>query len=122
MEFLNLNDLCVVYLEKHDEEPKKDRPCSRSMAEIYKKIFVGQKVNKLEVADIARLVLREFLWCKLEEDQKIFVHFGYDYYMFIGSSEKPPKSIIKKIEKMGLFVEEFESPYLPDPEEESDAQ
>ncbi len=80
------------------------------MIATYNTIYLGQQVTQKEVADIARLVLRESLWCKLESD-RMFVHFGYDYYMFIGSTE-PCESTIKKIEKLGLFVEKFESPYL----------
>lgn len=46
----------------------------------------------------------------------MFVHFGYDYYMYIGSSKELPQDLRNKIENLGLFVENFESPYLPDDE------
>lgn len=45
----------------------------------------------------------------------MYVHFGHDYYMFIGSSTSCPLAL-KNIEKMGLFVEDFESPYHPNKE------
>ena len=63
------------------------------------------------VSLISRLVLRENMWCKFESGSDFFVHFGYDYYMYIGSNSRM-KGEIKEIEKTGLFVEEFVSPYL----------
>lgn len=114
MDFLKLSSLKVTYLEKHGKRPSPDIYRSKTMLELYKKIFVGQELDKSEVSDAARLMLRETLWCKLESEDKMFVHFGWDYYMFIGSSEKPTESMIVTIEKSDLFVEEFESPYLED--------
>jgi hypothetical protein len=62
------------------------------------------------VADIARSVLREEYWCRLESP-KAFVHFGYDYYMYVGVPEVPSRALAQAHER-GLFVEEFKSPYL----------
>lgn len=112
MDFLNLNSLTVPYLEKHRKRPYPDIYRSKTMLELFKKITVGQELDKNEVADVARLMLRETLWSKLESKDKMFVHFGYDYYMYIGSSKELPDSSKNEIEKSGLFVEEFESPYL----------
>ena len=67
-------------------------------------------VTKHDITQIVRLVLREFVWCKLT-CQRMFVHFGYDYYMYIGS-EQPSKITLKAIESRGLFVEKIASPYL----------
>jgi hypothetical protein len=47
----------------------------------------------------------------------MFIHFGYDYYMYIGSSKIAPDFLIKKIQDEDLFVEEFKSPYLEDDKE-----
>ena len=59
---------------------------------------------------LTRLILREMLWCKLVCDN-MFVHFGYDYYMYIGS-RKNLDIESKLISDLGLFVEEMPSPYL----------
>ncbi len=40
----------------------------------------------------------------------MFIDFGHDYYMFIGSRSKC-KDTLQKIKNSGLFVEDFESPY-----------
>lgn len=116
MDFLKLNSLTVTYLEKYWKRPIPDIYRSKTMLELFKKISVGQELDKSEVADIARLMLRETVWCKPESKDKMFIHFGWDYYMYIGSAEKPAESMIATIEKSGLFVEEFESPYLEDQE------
>ena len=41
----------------------------------------------------------------------MYVHFGYDYYMYIGS-EKPLEKEIDSINRSGLFVENMVSPYI----------
>lgn len=72
--------------------------------------IVNHSVVNLESAlAIAKKVLREEMWCKLQ-NSNMFVHFGYDYYMYIGSAEYP-RLELDKIREMGLFVEEKNSPY-----------
>jgi len=41
----------------------------------------------------------------------MFVHFGYDYYMYIGSKKKLVNEIEEMI-RLGLFPVEMQSPYL----------
>jgi hypothetical protein len=52
----------------------------------------------------------------LYSKDKFFVHFGWDYYMYIGSSVNCP-SLIKIAKDNGLFVEEVRSPYYFSEEE-----
>ena len=61
--------------------------------------------------DFARLVLREEAWGKLVVPGKAYVHFGYDYYMYIGVPSKCERSIAIARDP-GLFVERIRSPYL----------
>jgi len=55
-----------------------------------------------------RSTLRGLLWCKLIGDHGFYVHFGYDYYMYVGfegddlANWEPPQ---------GMYCEEFASPY-----------
>ncbi len=58
----------------------------------------------------SRLILREDMWCKFESDN-VSIHFGYDYYMYIGSNASCD-SVIEQIRLNGLFVEPYRSPYL----------
>jgi len=78
-----------------------------------KKIFESLKkdmlVSTLYVVQIAKLALREMIWCKLSCN-RVFVHFGYDFYMYIGS-EQPAKEAIRTITDNILFVEDMVSPY-----------
>lgn len=112
MDFLKEKTLRITNLEKNSDVLKKNSQYSKSMCDIFAKASIGDLVSREEVEKLARLSLRQDLWCKLESE-KMYVHIGDDYYMFIGSSSISD-SLIEKIEKMGLFVEEFESPYLED--------
>jgi hypothetical protein len=71
----------------------------------------GQPVTAKELDPIMRLLLREVLWCKLENPGKFFIHIGWDYYMYIGCSENLTGAVAKT-NKDGLYVESFVSPYL----------
>ncbi|WP_422658085.1 FHA domain-containing protein [Paenibacillus sp. EC2-1] len=60
--------------------------------------------------------LRKLMGFRLTNKNKMYVHFGYDYYMYIGIS-KECKDAIDSIQASGLFVEECESPYYKEDEE-----
>lgn len=70
----------------------------------------GREYSVDELKRICRLNLRSLIWCKLEDPGKFFIHFGYDYYMFIGSFCPCHKSL-DYAKKVGLFVELRRSPY-----------
>jgi hypothetical protein len=59
---------------------------------------------------VCRLNLRGTIWCKLEDDAGRFIHFGYDYYMYIGVPT-PCETAKALAPRLGLFVETFPSPY-----------
>lgn len=64
-----------------------------------------------EIRTICKMILRNYLGCQLYSKDNFFVHFGWDYYMFIGSAIKPTSAIQFATEN-GLFVEEIDSsPY-----------
>ncbi|MDN7240849.1 hypothetical protein QWY14_03560 [Planococcus sp. N028] len=68
-----------------------------------------------EIKLICKMVLRNFIYCQFYFDNHFFVHFGWDYYMYIGS-DHPSLTAIRFAEKNGLFVENFTSPYFIAPE------
>ncbi len=111
MNYLRVTHLKVLWLEKPLKTLSPEKHCSETMIKLFKKILSDQNLDQSEVSDAARLILRETLWCKLESEDKMFVHFADDYYMYIGSFKAIVDDIKKEIEKSGLFVEEFESPY-----------
>jgi hypothetical protein len=63
-----------------------------------------------DLEDVIKGCLREYIWCQLAGPQKSYLHFGYDYYMYIGL----PKSASVRAVPKGIFLEEVESPYLSD--------
>lgn len=70
----------------------------------------GERIATADLKAAFRNVLRNKYWCKFEAEHG-FVHFGYDFYMYIGTSvdcEAAQKSAVLR----GLFVEQFNSPYL----------
>jgi hypothetical protein len=69
----------------------------------------GSSLSLIEIDEVVRHVLREKFWCRLD-GVGAFIHFGYDYYMYIGV----PVTCIGAItlaRQLGLFVEPFQSPY-----------
>ncbi|MFC8450828.1 hypothetical protein [Kitasatospora sp. NPDC057223] len=73
----------------------------------------GEELSGDRAVELARSVLREdSVWCRLAHDD-FFVHFGYDYYMYVGISD-PADSAVGNARRAGLYVDEFESPYLDD--------
>jgi hypothetical protein len=53
--------------------------------------------------------LREEFCCRLQNAAG-FVHFGWDYYMYIGVPHPCPTAEALAL-NLGLFVEELDSPY-----------
>lgn len=55
-------------------------------------------------------VLREDIWCKFSYGNN-YVHFGYDYYMFLGVEIEIEASKILA-NKLNIFIEDFPSPHM----------
>ncbi len=109
VECLKVDNLTIYGLEKHVTLKKRD-PLSAYLYPLYEKKN-GQNIRREEIANYVRLILRNFLWCKLKNLPFMEVHFGYDYYMYIGSA-KPCYEVHEKIEQSGLFIEYYLSPYI----------
>ncbi|ONF63623.1 hypothetical protein [Amycolatopsis keratiniphila] len=64
-------------------------------------------VNRIQ--DLVRIALREIAWFKIQT-HSFFIHFGHDFYMYIGSDTACDSS--RDLARLhGLFVEDFRSPY-----------
>lgn len=72
---------------------------------------LGAELGLNEILQIARLSLREELWCRLSIPRRAYVHFGYDYYMYMGVPRFCSKAI-EAIQQKAVFVEPFRSPDL----------
>ncbi|WP_104371362.1 hypothetical protein [Desulfocucumis palustris] len=113
MEDLKITSLKVRGVEKYDEYLRLNKTSieyPNDMVNLFSKVCDNCTIEMDKVENLCRLVLREHMWCKLENGSLIFVHFGHDYYMYIGSTRKC-NNAIEKIKKSGLFVEEYKSPY-----------
>ena len=90
------SEACYIeYLENHASKPL---PCKDE-----------NNLSPDELRQLMKGILREEYWARIEADS-FFVHFGWDYYMYVGVSQECPKSIELATAK-GLFVEPFLSPY-----------
>ena len=69
----------------------------------------GSVLSLDEISGVMRRILREELWCRLEAPSG-FVHFGWDYYMYIGVPQRCPAAE-KRAGELGLYPEDFASPY-----------
>ena len=67
--------------------------------------------NMQEIRQVITACLREQCWLKLVA-KDFFVHFGYDYYMYIGT-KLSNETVAEIAKKYGLFCEEHPSPYTP---------
>jgi hypothetical protein len=94
-----LNSLKVEGLENH-----------KGLALVFDE---GSVISLEHVGDVIRQILREAFWCRLE-GRSGFVHFGWDYYMYIGVPHRCP-SAEQLAEELGLHPEEFASPYNEKP-------
>ncbi len=74
----------------------------------------GAVVEPAQLPMLVRSCLRELFWCRVEAlDGACSVHFGYDLYLYLaGRSEAPRTRALAR--GLGLFVEPFVSPYLPE--------
>jgi len=104
-----INSIKVEELEKASYFDYQDLS-SMGAKQYFKSLKNNADVSICNVEIIVRLLLREMMWCKLS-CESMFVHFGYDYYMYIGS-EKTLEDELAIIESNGLFVETMLSPYM----------
>lgn len=61
--------------------------------------------------EFSRLALREVVWGKLGAPGKAYVHFGWDFYLYVGVPRRCRESV-SKAGAEGLFVQAYRSPYL----------
>lgn len=113
IEIMNCNDISrlkIGYLERYGKANQILKP-NKNMKRLYRRVRNDCYIDIYDIPDYAKMNLRAILWCRLENTEKMYVHFGYDYYMYIGSGIECENSI-EKIRSSGLFVEAYTSPYL----------
>ena len=112
--FIKLNNvkyMTVDDLEKHPNPTVVYDEYDFQIEKLIKKIQNEMKINIFDINLLSRAILRERIWAKLHFNDVLYIHFGYDYYMYIGSKQEPKKEI-EQINKLGLEVEPMISPYI----------
>jgi len=70
----------------------------------------GAKLSHPQLRVAFQLVLREQCWCRFLHDTIAFVHFGWDYYMYVATPRDCPNAKQLASDR-ALFVESCPSPY-----------
>jgi hypothetical protein len=105
-------DLYMKKLEKQDREYAfLDKYNLSYSKDVIAGLHDGMLITDAELfMKICKMCLRSILWCKLESYNGFYIHFGYDYYMYVGGI--PDKINIDNCKREGIYVEEFLSPYI----------
>lgn len=74
----------------------------------------GQQISRAELPVLLREILRCSCWCRLTS-KDFFIHFGYDYYMYVGCTHTPEGMYALAME-YALFAEPMISPYHEEPD------
>lgn len=70
----------------------------------------GEEIFLDGILEFSKGALREWYWAKLESN-KAFIHFGYDYYVYVGTSLD--YATVKEIAvRNKLYCEDIPSPYM----------
>ncbi|MCM3005800.1 hypothetical protein [Priestia koreensis] len=97
MKDLNIESLIIKDLEIYQDEDE------------LKNLTDNSVIDENHLESVIKLILREKIWAKLETDD-LKIHFGYDYYMYI-ITKTTNSELLGEISSLGLYAEEFESPY-----------
>ncbi len=108
MERTGLQAVRMTELEWNGEYDHLPTELFESTQQFEKQLQGRSSIDAHGVEAAVRLVLREMMWCKLVGDHGFYIHFGFDYYMYIGSANT---NLADWSVPAGLFVEEVESPY-----------
>ena len=105
-----LKSLRVIQFERNNELLQDES--SKLFEEEFKNIFLEEDllVSEKEIPVICKMVLRDYIHCHLISSSNFFVHFGTDYYMFLGLNQ-PCINAVDFARNNNLFVEEYPSPY-----------
>jgi hypothetical protein len=108
MEERGIEHLKVSGLELRDHKENLSFS-DQQIEKMYNRLEEGLCASINEVSLLGKIVLRELAWARLV-NKDFFVHFGYDYYMYLGCARKLENTKRRAVER-GLFVEDAESPY-----------
>ncbi len=70
---------------------------------------IGQEIDLSQLRIVIKLCLREIAWFRLRGSYQSYLHFGYDYYVYLGANSPTLNSWSPSA---GLFAEQLSSPYM----------
>lgn len=114
MNYNGITELTIKGIEKYDENIEwnsDDDFSSKEAVELFKRLENGMTITAGTLEKVCKLILREYFWCKLEYKDIFYVHFGFDYYMYIGC-QNVSRDFSKEVRDRGIYADEFESPYI----------
>ena len=106
----NLDSLRILQCSTANISPEERQSSLHEPAFEDVQVAVDRITTIPEIRTICQMVLRNLLFCDFYSKDQFFVHFGWDYYMYIGANENS-LSAIAFAENNGLFVEPMISPY-----------
>lgn len=106
--YLQVKNLCKW---EHKFESEFPELYTDRMLNVYNSVKNDDMCKEDELRDLCKLELREKIGFQLWYKSRMYVHFGYDYYMYIGIDRKC-NDALDWIASSGLFAEQYESPYL----------
>lgn len=77
----------------------------------------GCVLSREKLPEVFGRILRDEFWCRFHAEDG-FVHFGWDYYMYVGVPRRCPTAE-QTASELGLYVEEFTSRYHEETESQS---
>ena len=99
-------DCCIDLIEKAQVSKLSTKQAEYYTENIH---FPSSISNTQDIRQVITACLREQCWLKLVA-KDFFIHFGYDYYMYIGSV-LPSNRVAEIATRYGLYCEEYPSPY-----------
>jgi hypothetical protein len=81
-----------------------------NMSPTIKTLRQKQWVDIATVIKLCRLSLREQLEVDLRVPRRVYLHFGSDFYVYVGLPTAIPNAIARA-EKRGIYIEDKASPY-----------
>lgn len=85
-----------------------DKLIDDGVLDVCRNIQNNNLVSAKHMEGIIRGCLRGYIWCRLSGSRGAYLHFGYDYYMYIGL----PRAANSGVLPVGIFLEDFRSPYM----------
>ena len=105
---VSIKSMCVTDLESHTVETSNCLDTHDSVIEACDRVRNNQILSAATLGNVIRGCLRGYVWCRLTGSKGAYIHFGYDYYMYVGL----PKRVRLPSLPKGIFLERLDSPYL----------